>query len=71
MAVQEIPVPEALFALAAKPVILADSSPADKKHASCDGGDVAQQDVAEYVVPPALAEGWQNVLHRKLDNFVK
>lgn len=71
VAVEHVPLPDGIFALAAKPIILADAAVLDSKHAQSDGWDVAKQNVTEDVVPPALAEVRQNVLHRKLNNLIK
>lgn len=71
VALQEFPIPKALFTLATEPVVLANASPSDKEHASSDGWDVTQKNVAEDVIPPAFSEVRQDVLNRKLDNLVQ
>lgn len=69
--VEEIPVPNAILALATEPIVLTDATPSDEEHACSDGGNVAEQDVAEDVVPPALTEVRQDVLDGELDDLVK
>lgn len=65
------PVPDAILALSAQPVILFDSELSYTKKTESDGRSVRESDVHEYVVPPALPEVRQNVLPGEFHEFVQ
>jgi 2-succinyl-5-enolpyruvyl-6-hydroxy-3-cyclohexene-1-carboxylate synthase len=71
VAVEEAPVPEGLLVLATEPVVLTDAGPPEDKHTRSYGWDVAKENVHDDVVPPALSEVGQDMLHGQLDNLVE
>ena len=68
---EHVPVPEALFPFTSKEVILSNAKLAYRPHSSCDSWNIAEQDVANNVVPPAFSEMRQDVLPGELHNLVK
>jgi hypothetical protein len=71
MALKYFPVPNAGFAFTTKPVVSADSQLLHEPKPQDNGGNIAQQDIREDVVPPTLSEVMQSVLRGQLNNLVK
>jgi len=71
MALKYFPVPNAGLAFTAKPVVSADSQLLHDPKRQNNGGNIAQQDIREDVIPPALSEVMQSVLRGQLNNLVK
>ena len=71
MAVEDPPLEEGGGTLAPEPIVPSDSHTIHDQESHSDCRDVAQQYVAENVVPPTLSEMRQNMLRRQLNNLIQ
>jgi len=68
---ENCPIPYAVLSFTAEPIVLSDAKVVHAEHTCSDCWNIAEQNVAENVIPPALSEVRQDVLHGELDYFIE
>jgi len=69
--IKNLPVPNTGFAFTAEPVISSNSQLLHQPGSQNNGGNVAEEDIGEDVVPPAFTEMVKSMLGRQLYDFVE
>lgn len=71
MASPDFPLSDVFGSLTAEPVVTSNAKVVHSNQAESNSGDVGEADIHNDMVPPALSEVRQNMLHTQFDNLVQ